>query len=215
MMEFTRRMAGAASASSSSTAVIWGRAASPAPPYWLPSRSRRMSSMARMAPWLLYRFCTARSTAAEAAMRGITLRRVTDWTSSMATKFSGSAIAMRMSVRVTRTGTTEYFFAMFLGRTWAISEGMVKLFRSINSTPSWLIRVSMSCFSVIKPCFCSTVPSRSPVSAWSFSASSSFSWVMVPLLTSRSPNRIYFMVLPLSPRLSFHSGTGLLRLFRR
>ena len=58
-------------------------------------------------------------------MRGMTLRRVTDWTSSMATKFRGSAMAIRISVRVTRMGTTECFFAIFLGRIWAISEGML------------------------------------------------------------------------------------------
>ena len=90
MMEFTRRMAGAASASSSSTAMV-GTMEVVSAPYC--SRSRCMSSMARMAPWLLYRFCTARSTAAAVAMSGITLRRVTERTSSMATKFSGSAIA--------------------------------------------------------------------------------------------------------------------------
>ncbi len=49
MMEFTSRMAGAASASSSSTVTLWGAGAA----YWLPSRSRRISSMACMAPWLL------------------------------------------------------------------------------------------------------------------------------------------------------------------
>ncbi len=52
MMEFTSRMAGAASASSSSTVMLWGWARAAAP-YWLPSRSRCMSSMACMAPWLL------------------------------------------------------------------------------------------------------------------------------------------------------------------
>ena len=205
MMEFTRRMAGAASASSSSTASsgVWTA------PYWPPIRSRRMSSMACMAPWLLYRFWTARSRAAEAAMTGITLRRVTACTSSTATKFSGSAMASFTSVRLARMGSTMYFFAMALGRSWAISGGMAQVFRSTNSTPSWSIRVSISCFSVMKPCFCSTAPRRSPLPDWRASASSSCPWVMVPLLTSRSPSRMYFMEaspLPLSCRA--RSGSG-------
>ena len=124
MMEFTSRMAGAASASSSSTATP-GAAMVAAGANWLPIRSRRMSSMACIAPWLLYRFCTARSTAAAVAISGTTRRRVTARTSSMATKFRGSAMATWMSVRVTRTGTTRYFLAMLFGTTWASSGAML------------------------------------------------------------------------------------------
>ena len=98
-------------------------------------------------------------------MSGITRRRVMARTSSTATKFSGSAIARCTSVRLAFTGTTICFFATFLGRIWAISDGMDREFRSTYSTPTWFISVSMSCRSVMKPWAWSTVPSRSPLPA--------------------------------------------------
>ncbi len=103
-------------------------------------------------------------------MTGTTRRRVTAPTSSTAMKFRGSDMASQTSDRVALTGTTICFFARLLGRSWAISGGMAQVFRSMNSTPSWLISVSMSCRSEMKPCFCRIVPRRSPVPSWSASA---------------------------------------------
>ena len=54
----------------------------------------------------------------------MTRRRLTARTSSMATKFRGSAMAIWISLRLTRTGTTMCFLAMLLGSVWAISGGM-------------------------------------------------------------------------------------------
>ena len=61
---------------------------------------------------------------------GITWRCVAALTSSMAIKFSGSAMARYSSLRVARTGTTWYFWAMFLGRIWAISGESSMAFKS-------------------------------------------------------------------------------------
>ena len=71
-----------------------------------PDSSRCSSSTARREAGPPYRACTARSTAAASAIMGITCRWVAAAASSMAMKFSGSAMTRYSSARLARRGTT-------------------------------------------------------------------------------------------------------------
>ena len=75
--------------------------------------------------------------------------------------------------------------------SFVISSGIRILERSTDWSFSWLHRAFMICFSSVNPKSIRTSPRRCPFFSvfWTFSACVSWSCVIVPASTSKSPNR--------------------------